>query len=56
MATVDIYKIKVQVSGDQNINNVRKNVNKLENSLNSAGKALLAFAATATAAFVGVGV
>jgi len=56
MATVDIYKVKIEVSGDQNINNVRKNVKQLEGTLNNTGKALLNFAALATTAFVGIGV
>lgn len=56
MATVDVYKIKVDVSGDQNIRGLQKDINTLEGGLNKSGKALLGFGAAAAAAFAAVGV
>lgn len=56
MATVDIYKIKVNVSGDKNVRGLQKDLNSLEGGLNKAGKSILALGAAAAAGFAAVGV
>ena len=56
MATVDIYKIKVNVSGDKNVRGLQKDLNSLEGGLNKAGKSVLALGAVAAGAFVAIGV
>jgi hypothetical protein len=56
MATIDIYKIKVQVSGDRDVKDLQKNVDDLADKFDSAGKAALGFAAAAAAAFTAVAV
>ena len=56
MATVDIYKIKVNVSGDQDVRGLQKDLNSLEGGLNKAGKSILALGAAAAAGFAAVGV
>jgi hypothetical protein len=56
MATVDIYKIKVDVKGDQNVRGLQKDLNSLEGGLNKAGKSMLALGAVAAGAFAAIGV
>jgi len=56
MATVDIYKIKVNVSGDQDVRGLQKDLNSLEGGLNKAGKSILKLGAAAAAGFAAVGV
>lgn len=55
MATVDIYKIKVNVTGDKNVRGLQKDLNSLEGGLNKAGKSILALGAAAAAGFAAVG-
>ena len=56
MATVDIYKIKVDVTGDKNVRGLQKDLNSLEGGLNKAGKSILALGAAAAAGFAAIGV
>jgi len=56
MATVDVYKIKVDVSGDQNVRGLQKDIDSFENGINKAGKTIAGFAAAAGAAFTAIGV
>lgn len=56
MATVDTYKIKVDVTGDKNVRGLQKDLNSLEGGLNKAGKSILALGAAAAAGFAAIGV
>lgn len=56
MATIDIYKIKVEVSGDRDVKKLQDGVDGLTDKLDSASTAALGFAAAAGAAFAAVAV
>ena len=54
MATIDVYKIKIEVDGDQDIKKVQQNIDELSTTLGNAGKAIAGFGLAATAAFAGL--
>ena len=56
MATIDVYKIKVEVSGNRDVQQLQKDVDDVAGKLDSAATAALGFAAAAGAAFTAVAV